>query len=530
MTLTPNYLLALLLISAIMTAALTIMRPKQARTGALIGMAIMGAVWFLVARSLPLSGVIGPDATAWPQWAWQIGPLSWSVSLAVLLLTLSALALTSPSAARTQPLLIQLLATGALVACWAGNFATYLYSWALLNTIWLIGANLLVHDTQEQTLSIQKQMALAFSGALFLWLAGASAPDASAAIAPESWPTLTRSLVLIAAAFQLLIFPLFLWRSYRRAPAPVAALLHIAPSAAGALLLSRLEAASDIGLAFALPFTLMALLTIFLGARRAWITARRDTLPVALIQAQSGLVLLAAVWAGPSAILGEVTVLLLAGGVLLLAGKPLATAGKRLPFEPGPLIAIAAIAALPLTAGFAGRGATYSAWQEQGHWLLILVSVLLHVPLLAAAFKSLLPSTEKVRVEDEGANIAPEHAGEPSTVNELDLIRLISLLLPALALFNVSAIVQTAPVAWLAILLPILVAALLAWRLEENAELRQTLREAISLPLPRPLAAVDIRRPFSAISAAARDALTLLEGEGGLLWLLVFVVIIYLVR
>ncbi len=527
MTITPVHLLAFLLLSALITAVLTVARPHLARAAALVAMALFGFGWLLVRAALPLRGGIGPPGQAWSQWSWQVDSLSWSVSLAIVLVALAALALTDAGGGATQqrrgqPLLVQALASAALVTCWPANFATAVTAWAALNGIWLGAANLPARRADAARMPMAAQVGLACSGIFFLWLAGASAGgQAGGATDPEGWSQMTRSLALVAATFQMVVFPLFLWRAFGRAAAPLAALLHVAPSAAGAMLLLRVEAAVDIGLAFALPFTLTGLLAVALGAWRAWIAAGEEAaLPVALIQAQSGLVVLAAVWAGAQAIVGEITVLLLAGGILLLATASPMAAASRLPAQPGVLIAVAALAALPLTAGFAGRSATYSAWLQQGRWLLILVSALLQLPLVAAAFNAMRSGSAP------GARAAAEGHG-PALAG---ITPLLALVLPALGLFSLPAWGEAPLAAWLAILLPAAAAAALAWRLEESAELRQTLREAMSAPLPRRAAWLDVRSHLAAFASAARHALTLLEGEGGLLWLLVFVVIIYLVR
>lgn len=532
MNIVPEHLLALLAVIAAVIAALTILRPRLARPAALLGMALFTIVWLAIRSALPLVSTATAPPAAWSSWAWQIGPFSWSIGLAILLLSLSALALLPSTAQRAQPLFIQLLAGAALLACWAGNFAAYVLTWFLLNALWLLVANLpparQAGDAQPAArIPLRTQTVLALGGILFLWLAASSAATFERGPTdPEAWSTVTRSLVLLAATYQLLIFPFYLWRAHRDAATPLASLLHAAPAAAAALLLSRLESASDIGLAFALPFTLIGLLAILFGARRAWDReSTRSALPVAFIQAQSGLALLAAVWAGPEAMLDETAVLLLAGGILVLA-VALPAAALRLPFQPATLIALAALAAFPLTRGFSGRSATYDGWLQEGQWLLVLVSVLLHIPLLTAGFKSFLTAvtTSGAREESFTRTFLPDRQHEPERV------QLAALLLPALGLLTLAGLTQASLIAWLALLLPIAVAAFVSWRFDESVELQQTLQEAFSLPAPRRPAWLDLRRPLAAVLAAAREALSLLEGEGGLLWLFVFVVIIYLVR
>lgn len=530
MILNLGLLIALAFLSFVATLVVTLIRPRQARLVALAGTALLCFTWLAARSALPLTFIVGSAQSAWPAWTWQVGDLSWAVSLGVLLLTLGALALersTAEPGHAAHPAFIHLLAFVTLLACWAGSLATYVLAWTLLNSVWLGGVAVAALTgpatvRHERLAALPPRLSAAFAAILILWLAAANAGPQSAIPAAPNWSTLTHLLILLAAAIQLGVFPFHLLRFQDWGiPVALAPLLYTAPAAAGGLLLARLESASDVGLAFALPFTLLGLLALLAGARRAWSPAGEGlSLPLALIQAQSGLVLLAGVWAGPQAVLAETSVLLLGGGVLLMVqASSKHFVSWRFP-QPGPLIAFAALAALPLTAGFTGRSAVYDAWLDQGRWLLVLVAALLHVPLLLAALQALGPS---LMTPQSDATTEPRRPAD-------DLPRQLALLLPALGLVSIAALTLAAPLTWVAILLPVVVAILLAWQLDETAEVRQTLHEAFALPLPTQTAWRGLRLATGALSAASREALAILEGEGGLLWLLVFVVILYLVR
>lgn len=526
-----SLLFTLALLSGVATLAIAALRPQQTRLVALGGTALLAFGWLVARSALPLTFVLGAEPSAWPAWAWQVGEFSWSVSLGVLLLALGALALQSaPSESERdyQTAFIHLLALVTLLACWAGSLATYTLTWTLLNAVWLGGLAWRALSApaavrQDRLAALPSLLGAALAAILLLWLAAASAgPQSTMATAPE-WSTLTQLLILLATAVQLGVFPFHAWRFQDwDAPASSAALLYSAPAAAGGLLLARLESAGDVGFAFALPFTLMGLLALLAGARRAWLSGDTEaSLPLALIQAQAGLVLLAGVWAGPQAVLAETSVLLLGGGTLLLfQAVSQQSASGGLP-QLGPLIALAALAALPLTAGFTGRSAIYDAWLDQDHWLLILVTALLHVPLLLAALQALGPSLIRTAQTD-----AKMESDRPTD----SLPRQLALLAPALGLLSIAALTLAASLSWAAILLPATVSLVLAWRLDETNELRQMLQEAFSLPFSARPAWASLRRATGALSVATREALAILEGEGGLLWLLVFVVILTLVR
>ena len=201
--------------------------------------------------------------------------------------------------------------------------------------------------------------------------------------------------------------------------------------------------------------------------------------------------------------------LLLAVGTLLLAARVAETGVLE---KVGPLLALAALAGFPFTAGFAGRAAVYDAWYAGGRGLLVLVTALLHVPFLAAAL---------LLVWDR----APARANR-----RRQLVTGLTLLLPALGLLGISGLGNASIVAWLAILLPIESAVLLVYYLDETDTARQMVRDALSLPF-------DLRPFLRPVKSAARtlalslhQAVALLEGERGLLWLLLILLFIWLVR
>jgi hypothetical protein len=359
---------------------------------------------------------------------------------------------------------------------------------------------------------------LLFPGAalLLLWLAALTLPEATGTTGLDlrGWPVLTRSLLLLAAVIKVGAFPFHLWRPLSRSFSPLLApLVYAAPATAGAALLVRLEAATDITLAFALPLSLAALLGLLWSANAAW-RHSDDRLRMAAVLAvgQAGILLLAGTWAGPEAIVAEARVLLLAGGVLLLAAQ---LGDGDLLRKLGPLLAVASLAGLPLTAGFAGRTAVYDAWLAEGRGLLVFVSALLHIPFIAAALLLIWDGRlSGTRPPQSWSALAP----------------LLSLLLPAFGLFAFSALGDASIVAWLAVLLPTGTALLLIYYLDETDTARQAVREALSLPFGVHPLLQPVQDFFQSIFLSVREAVTILEGERGLLWLFLFLLLIWFAR
>jgi hypothetical protein len=171
--------------------------------------------------------------------------------------------------------------------------------------------------------------------------------------------------------------------------------------------------------------------------------------------------------------------------------------------------ALLALAAFPLTAGFAGRGLLYTAWLENDRWLLIVVAVLTQIPVLAAGLTRVWPRSWP--------------PGRPGATE-------LALMLPAIGLVSWQQIGAVAPLVWGAIALQIVGALALFRFASEAGELRQALQQAVAVRLERRPDLAPLRQAARQAGNALREATTLLEGEGGLLWIVLFLVIVWLAR
>ena len=234
----------------------------------------------------------------------------------------------------------------------------------------------------------------------------------------------------------------------------------------------------------------------------------------ALLLAQSHLLLLAAIWVGVAGVAAELRVLLLAGSTLyLLVTQP--PGQKWLRWVLGGT-ALAALAGLPLTAGFASRAGLYAIWLADGRWALVLVLALLHVPLIMAGVWLLLtksPSTAEV--ENRTAR---------------DWLREALPLLPALGLLSVSNVVwgNVPLLAWPAIVGAAIAGAILPRFVGEAQNVRLTLRQALGAERP-PLGNLrSLKQLGVGLQTAVNDAADILDGDSGLLWLLLLAALIIL--
>jgi hypothetical protein len=488
----PVLFLLLLLLGLGLAAASSQIREQRASTIAAVT-AILILVMLLAARvvGLPLTSPGYP-------WSWVIGEQYWWLSLALALVTLTALLAAGPGnlSARDSSLLFLLLTAG-LAATWANSPAAQVITWSgLALLIWFLFS---ASGNQRQR-TFPAALGLA---PLTLWLAAAFFPAAAGAIEMEGWrgPARAETLWLLAAVVALGAFPFHLWRPQPgQQSGALVALGACAPAAAGAALLASLAGSATIA-SYALPLTLAGLLGLLGAAYLAW--SRRIT--QALILGEANLVLLLGVWGTVEAVLAESRVLLFAGGALLLARPREESVWRRLALVP----AVSALAAVPMTAGFAGRGLLYTSWLENDRWLLIVVAVLTQIPLLAAGLTLVRPRSWP--------------PGRP-------VIADLALMLPIIGLISWQEIGAVAPLAWGAIALQIVGALALFRFASEAGELQHILQEALAVRLEKRPDLAPLRRAGRYAGNALREATAILEGEGGLLWIVLFLVIVWLAR
>jgi hypothetical protein len=577
----PLFVLALLLGGAALLPAVHRWWPARVPQVAFLTAATTSLVWLLAAGFLPLSLTFSewPVALSLLPWQGLVDEVAWLLSALWLLLLAAALLVSvatslAPEARRQdangqpatgetllwpalepvrpalQPVLLLLLGATGLIAFWSNSLAGILTGWTLLAAIWILLLLLATplkesrHGSGERPGHWLVRLGAGLSAPIFLWLAAAALAAALPAAVNRGgllaeigqWPLRASAWLLLAAVWQMGIFPVHLWRPLDwHLPPYMAALIHTAPAVAGLSLLIRLVNATDVALSFGLPLTAIGLLGLLAGAVMSWsVTGERLRVVAALALAHASLVLLVGMWAGGEALLVEARVLLIGIGLLFLSA---AAQNEPRPawYVVGPLLAAASLAGLPLTAGFTGRAALYNAWLDDGRFVLVLVSVLLHIPLLATAFYiawrsrpgavsgAITPVSWKLGLLPKGMAL-PEHEKWPG------LLAAVALLLPAITLITPSrlAFAEVRFVTWLAILAPVAAGAVLLRYLPLLREGQLALRQVVDLDFPLAWLYQNVGRALAAAGSALREAATVLEGEGGMLWLIVLLVILWL--
>ncbi|MGH2538308.1 MAG: hypothetical protein ACRDHL_13005 [Candidatus Promineifilaceae bacterium] len=493
-------------------------RPNQAMAAVAAVLALASLVWLLAGRGLIGAAAAGPlgPASASSLWRWRLDAAAWLLTLAVWLLTLAASlrGLRGAANGRHSAASAFLLpaCAAACLALWAANWAGVIWGWTLLAAV------LLAYERQAAPGFLGagggwRAAALLLGAPLLLWLAvviGGQALTEQIDLAALGGPA--GAWAVLAAAAWLVAPPLLAWRPGRTAPTGLA--LGALPIAPAGLLLARMAeggfTAGPLLLASAL-----GLLSLVWGVNRAWaLVGRRTGSLGALALAQAGLVLLSSAWANGAAALaeGQSAVLGVGGLMLIAAGAEQGRATRVL----GLLLALAAMGA-PLAAGFLGRTGLTSALAAEGQFFLLVVVLALEIALAAALWTWALGQAADGRQNDAPAGMAQRILALAGAA--MPLLGLLAWPLPLEAL-NLPAAGLT--------LLTILAGFALSQSLGPMGEAQDALRRALRLRLPLERLTRWALRGRSFTLGAVREAAAIMEGEGGMLWLLVSIILFLL--
>lgn len=519
--------LILLLAGAFITYLLSERQRKVATTGATIVLAITLIFWILANRNLPHSFVLAdwsPVDSA-SQWLLLVDEINWQISFYFLLL-MEALLLTQARFNLAGPtpqspverlfLPLTLVATAVvLLAVWSSSLIGLLSSWTFLAVIWLV-LLWLSQGTVANPKDLIRRFGLLLLSVAFLGLAVATSDrPAELALTAESWPTTSLFWAYLGVLCQLGAIPLQWWRPLTSPLSlSASAIIHLLPGVAGTALLARLVQFAGSQTSIATIITILGWLGLIFGAYLAWMHMKRPVLAgTGLAVALVGLLVIVGGWSDSYSVVASYRVLILAvGSLYLMNGLP----KQRFPWYI--VVPIAALAGLPLTAGFSGLAPLLSGWLSSGRIVLAVFTGLLMVPVIAAA----LQLSRQVTID--GREV-PLTLGERIQLN-------IGLLLPTLGLLVVpgSSLVDVPLTTWL-LILSMAGASIIFSRSGERLSLRL-------LQFIQGLNTGDIvdragrfmAKLTNGLSIIIRETSRILEGEGGLFWILVLAIIIWFAR
>lgn len=505
---------AALAIAAVLSLAL----PARSRLSPLLPIVLLlvaGALW-LWGRPLTAD----PPLTATLLGAnWRIGPAAWGLTGIVLavLLTVGLSTLPSARSGQTKAALAGafLLSLALLPFIWAGDPRSSL----LLLALFALGWTGVLAWTGAAGIE-GRQVGVVLAPLLLLWFADAVA---LAGAASPLWRELAGAAIVVAGAGLLGVWPFGGWRHLALSSGLPAAISLIAlPVVAGAVVLLPVAQQTAMGGAQLAVAVVLGLLSVLLGLRSAGDLIEQHPAGLAgLAGTLAGLVLLAAVFTPESTLPAATRVAVFVPLALLLAGG-VATNRLVAVLRAGVVVvAWLAVVGVPLTAGFTTVSALYAAWQPGTQLLLVALMALLLLGWSAVLSTVALRLLRRLR--DEGAT-APD-----------DWRAIVPALVPVASLLTVdpAPLAEMSAISWVALVVPVVGGPVLAWLLDGRLDL-----SAATATSPASLVPAGVMAPLTGAWRSGRrlagdavtEALTILEGPGGLLWVLGIILLLLLIR
>jgi len=455
-------------------------------------------------------------------WSGQGDTVSWLLSGILLLLAVTATMMALPQIDETAVnrrrviTSIWLLAAAALPAIWADSPRSLLTGWTILAVTYIL-----------ISLFTKKQNPLPTIGwftAVYALLLGATAIAPAEAASPigvgwelAAYPQAI-ALLLAAAFVQIGSWPAHHWLRQTddmdAAQITTPALFSAGiPALVGGMVFARLAATT---IPYPALFTLLAAISLLYGVYRLWlpdVAAKRE----GVLLVAAGMLGQTAIVAGETAVLAELRLLVLAAPLLIMTmAQPPTGKWRKLP----PLLAAGAVVGMPLTAGFTGHTALYAAWIADGSIILVAITALLQMIVLATLLTavlrpSALPSTKI------GSTIGWQDIGS-------------GLLAAGLLSFQVNEWLDAGAISWLILLISFVGGGVFFYYMGTEPawlmELPSTIAQAFAPTATMLRGAQGGRRIITAVHNAISEAVDILEGESGLLWLLAIGLLILLMQ
>jgi formate hydrogenlyase subunit 3/multisubunit Na+/H+ antiporter MnhD subunit len=501
--------------------------------------ATLGALftWLIVAFRLPANAML----SNWPTTQLftialrlEVDGLTWLYGVGILAITLgtllTGLARTGGRRVGTRGVVLLMALTG-LLAVSAENLVTRILAWMALDIVYIVA---LLIWAEGDGLEPQAVLNLSFNTVGTLLTMGAalliSRASDTLSLRETTLSSQATLLVTLAAVFRLGLFPLHLGLPTEINLRPgLGTMLRLLPAAAALEMLSRLAA-------FGFDPTLRPWLTVFglaavlVGATQLWGGSDPRRGMAYVIIAQSGVALLAGLWAGANgaqALTAQGLALVLGGALVFLSHGH----DERLPWLSAiPVLGAVVMMGAPFTVGFLGIGTLYNGLLSAGGWawviflLLFVMQGLLFGGLLYTCFAPGFP------LKDDPMLVAAHWAG----------LGFITLLSVVMAVFSglLSVSVGQLPAGlmgfsnigsvWAVLsVIGTLGLGLGLWRFENYAR-AQTERLAWTLAILHRLDWLYrlIWGLINGLSLITQNIAAVLEGEGAVLWALVAVLLL----
>jgi hypothetical protein len=460
--------------------------------------------------------------------------VSWLFQLALLLLALTVhlTGLSRPGGprlgARTAGLLIT---AAALAAVQSEDLLTLALTWAVFDAVYFLSWVLL---TSGENIESQATLSLTFN-VLATFCVMAAALDGlrseQTGFVLGSTPLSDRATLLlwVAVIFRSGVFPFDQARSSDVIVRPgLGSLLRLAPAALAFDLLTHLAMASAGESPLKPWLTAAACLGLLLGAAQLWQTAEPRSGIRHAVLAQSSLVILAALWGGAAAgsavlALGLAT---LAGAAALFLSNGYSETARW--WTLSSILGVVVLAGSPLTVGFVGMAGMYAGFLSAGGWLVFVIAALGQVILTAAYIRLALWPGEPVPAAEPIVGVAYLFGlAAPLTLALIGGFAAVGLSrvgnAPPFSLFSAASLPALGAVVVAGL------GGLAAWRFESVIRIQaQSTWSTVAQVARLGWLYSSFWEAYRLVGRVLRTTADIVEGEGGVLWTIVAVLLVWL--
>jgi formate hydrogenlyase subunit 3/multisubunit Na+/H+ antiporter MnhD subunit len=525
MTLPPTIPIAFLILGALAVGASTLARLNRpslvmaiATIAALLAAAMLrsfDAISQIVSSWLPISVFGVPVSFRVDQSAWIIG----------LSLTLAGVAtaftwFAYPGQYRPAPRALSLLLIASAVASvFASNLLTLALAWGVLDVVFTI--SLLVRSGPEIGRRAALAIVLNTASTLCVWIAALLIENGHDSLYWHllNLPSGAQNWLAAAAVLRVGLYPFHQWLPVELGQEPDrAVLLFVVPSSVGLALWARLAIANILPVQSIVPW--LAVLSALVGAFLAWREpqARRGLPFIALSLA--GLSIINIATASRQGTLTAATLNWLFITLSLFISRGLDR--KAVWWSAGAAIAALSLIGLPGTLGFIVRQQTIAGLIAAGDWPLLIVTLIAETILVATLTRLIFtPTSEEAPhgwLRQIGFGLAIVCAAAPLIVLAVEPTLVPSVPSMQQALSGLSLI------SWIAFVLPVAAGVIVAQRDHRTTSDESDLpawTNWLRLDWLAALAAL----PINWLGRVLRGLADIFEGEGGLVWALVIIVV-----
>jgi formate hydrogenlyase subunit 3/multisubunit Na+/H+ antiporter MnhD subunit len=534
MTLPPTIPIIFLVLGALAIGAGELARLRRPTLIMLIAVLLaLAALLTMLNASLPITQIVAawqPISVFTVPLSFRVDQTAWVLALG-LLLTLTAAAFTwgsYPGQRRPAPRAVALLLTAAALAgFFASNLLTLAVAWGMLDLIFV--AALLIRGGSEVGQRAALAIVVNTASTVCLWIAALSIENQAGSL---YWHLISaseqsRSWLMAAAVLRVGLYPFHQWLPVELGKeADRAVILFIVPTISGLALWARMA------LVGALPENSIVLglsvLSVLMGGLLAWRSEQaRQGLPFIALGLSGFVGMLAAFNPQPAALAAATLTAATLNWMFVTFSLFVARGlNRRQPYWiVGALIAVLSLSALPGTLGFVVQGSVIQAALADEQWLSLLAVAIAQALLVASALRLMLSDI------GEGAPgpwlrkalwIGALVCGAFPLIGFALAPNLIPALPPASELIKEFSLIG-----WVLLGAALALGGLLAWRGPFFQRGVATSRQAfVGRVLRLEWLNYALFYVIDRLTGLLRAASSVLEGEGGLLWTVILIVIV----